>query len=200
MGLMHHRLGQVLFLRCAFVAWTIVKMVQEMQGKDMGNLVSTSSNYVALRHQSISCWIKRARLYISREDYVNGVANMRNKAMKTRIFSGWKGLYMSNFLMQQHVMRTASSSTSLSFKSVCFQCWARSSWEFSIKRQVSVRIEQLEDTMRKQKEIWTLRVHELKEALKQAKRAQDAPEDDQAKSQYALRKRQLQGTSWPAFF
>jgi len=200
MGLMQNRLGQVLFLRSAFVAWTIVKMVQELQSRDMGNLVSTSANYVSLRHQSIACWIRRARLYITREDYCNGIARIRNRAVVTRVFSGWKVLYMTTSLHQQHVMRTASSSTSLSFKSVCFQNWARSSWEYAIKRQVSTRIEQLEETMRKQKEIWNLRVHELKEALKQAKRAQEAPEDDQAKAQYALRKRQMQKNSWPAFF
>ena len=57
-----------------------------------------------------------------------------------------------------------------------------------------MRIEQLEDTMTKQREIWTLRVHELKEALKQAKRAQDAPEDDQAKAQSAWARRFRSGS------
>jgi len=200
MGLMQQRLGLLLFMRVAFVGWSNVKVLVKLQEKDLGNLVSTSANYVQLRRQSINAWIRRARLFISREDYVNGEARLRNKSLFLKCFAAWKAMYVQNFVRQQHVMRTASASTSLSYKSVCFQLWARSSWEWHIERQVSTKILALEETMRKQKEIWSLRIHELKEALKQAKRAQDAPEEQQAKSQYALRKRQLQGTSWPAFF
>jgi hypothetical protein len=200
MGLLQQRLGQVLFLRVCFTGWTNVKYLAKLQEKDLGNLVSTSMNYVQLRRQCVTAWVRRARLNISSEDYVNGEARLRNKSVLLSSYGQWKSMYICNFVRQQHVMRTASASTSLSFKSVCFQNWARSSWEWHIERQVSQKINALEDTMRKQKDIWSLRIHELKEALKQAKRAQEVPEEQQAKSQYALRKRQMSGHAWPAFF
>jgi len=200
MGLVQQRLGQVLFQRVCFTGWTNVKFLAKLQEKDLGNLVSTSMNYVQLRRQCVNAWVKLARLCIAAEDYVNGEARLRNKCVLLSTYGCWKAMYICNFVRQQHVMRTASASTSLSFKSVCFQNWARSSWEWHIERQVSQKINALEDTMRKQKEIWSLRIHELKEALKQAKRAQEVPEEHQAKSQYALRKRQMSGHAWPAFF
>merc|ERR1719174_731509 len=75
--------------------------------------------------------------------------------------------------------------------------WVR--WEFRIEMQVQEKLDALDETMMKQKEIWSLRIAELKGALQQAKRAKEAPEDQQAKSQYALRKKQF-GAPAPAFF
>ena len=56
-------------------------------------------------------------------------------------------------------------------KGICFQAWSKSSWEYRVEMQVREKLDALDETMIKQKEIWSLRIAELKGALQQAKRA-----------------------------
>jgi hypothetical protein len=198
-GLLQVRQGNLLLLRACLVGWRAVKILEDYQNKELGNCIAVSGNAVEVRAGFMTALSKRANIRMSRNQFAMGLRGIRNKGTLVRFLSAWRAFHLQHFSSREQVVVGAAVRGSIAMKGICFQAWARSSWEYKVEMQVREKLDALDETMIKQKEIWSLRIAELKGALQQAKRAKEAPEDQQAKSQYALRKKQF-GSPPPAFF
>lgn len=198
-GLMQVRQGNYLLMRAILLGWRTVQVFEDYQNKELGNCVAVSGNSVDIRRNFMIALLKRANIRISRTQFTDGIRMMRIKGMMVRFFSAWRAHHLHHFQSREAVVVGASVRGAIAMKGICFQSWAKSTWEYRVEVKVREKLDALDETMIKQKEIWSLRIAELKGALQQAKRAKEAPEDQQAKSQYALRKKQF-GAPAPAFF
>jgi hypothetical protein len=198
-GLLQVRQGNLYLMRATLLGWKAVQTLEDYQNKELGNCVAVSGNAVEVRRTFMTALWKRSNIRLSRTQFVSGLQGMRNRAVTIRFLSAWRAWHLQHFQSREQVVVGAAVRGAIAMKGICFQAWAKSSWEFRIEMQVQEKLDALDETMMKQKEIWSLRIAELKGALQQAKRAKEAPEEQQAKSQYALRKRQF-GAPAPAFF
>jgi len=193
------RQGNVLLLRACTVGWRAVKILEDYQNRELGNCIAVSGNAVDIRGGFMMSLMRRANLRIGRTNFVTGLQGMRSQGILVRFLSAWRAYHLQHFSSREQVVVGAAVRGAIAMKGICFQAWQKSTWEYRIELQVRDKLDALDETMIKQKEIWSVRIAELKGALQQAKRAKEAPEDQQAKSQYALRKKQF-GSPPPAFF
>lgn len=189
-GLLQHRHGKLFTMRAVMMVWKAAQMSTQAD-KQHASSLTVPEDHIGVRSRVIEGWLKRAHVRATRERVVGSVARAADSVTKRQIFIRWLTYTLRSFHARNLVVCAKEQVRGQDLAGCCFLEWKKSAWDERTHRQVQEKIEALEATMETRNKIWGLRVTELSGALAQAKRAQHAPADQQAKSQYAFRKWQL---------